>query len=1106
MSKTQSIKERLLSDENIFLAINYVKSYILNEELLSTVDQNYLEHLKDIYNVKLITTTIARVKSTLLKLIEDEESFFTITAYFKPKKINSEKEIIYRPLHTSSLINQISMVSMLQIIIFDYKDSTIIPSEISKLIPSNFYGNRISYDTKTLFKPWQEQYKKYTTNANDIYVESLKNKKFKYEVVLDLENFFPSINPLIFYNYLISKIPITIIENDLIIYKRIIYKLLFFELDNNFSDIECKWYYSKLRCNLKVNKYFAKGLPQGLPHTYYFANLFMLLIKDIYKKHFPGESFYYVDDSICFTNSKYNKSNFKKEIRKINKELKNLTDSYLQKQKTPNYYNYNKTDFEIKVHEDSKSFVAEIEKKQLNSGMMYLNSISRECSTFNFDYFSSNSDEEINILKNKTNIILKQIENEICRISKLSSSKDQEKDNTIQKLIRYRNFFKLRAQILKIKTMEINSQDIFKFSKIFEEENKIIKTMNKIVKDKQKEELIEQLTNDILLSTLNILLKFHQEAQLLYTNSTNNKNEIWQAIKELNQFAYSGYTNYSYILKSIDKYNSDIEQKEIISKYKTLNRTVNKKLQIIKNQQYKNKVIYFDKLLEKYNSNPKYIYTLIDLEYIFNKSTLIRNKNDNLTRVVFNSIYSYIFSYTPNDSFGIEKIGNSQITYFELLTICHLRNNSFRIKDFNDNYIQYKNDDYLSAIDYSVLQILPIFKTFVRDFEKIKNLILIHKYCCDTWKNGSKYLHFYTLHNQEHAINLIDNSIHLIHSFSYLQLKKLDFYILFASCYLHDISMVSLPDYNMFSNQDNLKSNEIYTKFYKEFEEANSINSTYQDRKKVLCDTYKEIDSFFEQNIRNEHAFSSAKGIRTFEELKFITPAIRELIAEVSQSHGYNSEDIYHSRSQAKTSLISLKYLKILLRLSDLLDLSKYRISKVILNHNLKELDNTSRFHWISHLLTDGYKINNEYKSNINSENDNEYSYIGKKSIEEKIILEIEILIAQTTEIKQENKPNSKQIIYSECCKDSYGKPTITLKFDESNQENISSSNFLCQWFKIKNQYLIEELIELKKYLNSIDDYFFKTDIEIKIVVKSNENIPNDIFDYLKDYIEDYDN
>ena len=61
-------------------------------------------------------------------------------------------------------------------------------------------------------------------------------------------------------------------------------------------------------------------------------------------------------------------------------------------------------------------------------------------------------------------------------------------------------------------------------------------------------------------------------------------------------------------------------------------------------------------------------------------------------------------------------------------------------------------------------------------------------------ENGSKDLTFFTLHNQEHSIELIQNymklSPKLLNRFS---LDKDEKFILFSACYLHDIGM--LKDY-----------------------------------------------------------------------------------------------------------------------------------------------------------------------------------------------------------------------------------------------------------------------------------------------------------------------
>jgi hypothetical protein len=189
--------------------------------------------------------------------------------------------------------------------------------------------------------------------------------------------------------------------------------------------------------------------------------------------------------------------------------------------------------------------------------------------------------------------------------------------------------------------------------------------------------------------------------------------------------------------------------------------------------------------------------------------------------------------------------------------------------------------------------------------------------------------------------------------------------------------------------------------------------------------------------------------------------------------------------------------------------MSRYRISKVILNHNLKELNATSRFHWISHLITDGYKLSTEYNSNIDF-SDNNIIFINKKNITEKIILTIDILISQTTEIvKNNNSKNCKYVKKSFFTNfnetEDNNSSLVTILCDKNSSCNGDKCNFLCKWFTKKNYFLLEELATLKEYLNNLDDNYFATDIEIRLNVVSNTNIPNNFFDYLNDYLENED-
>ena len=84
---------------------------------------------------------------------------------------------------------------------------------------------------------------------------------------------------------------------------------------------------------------------------------------------------------------------------------------------------------------------------------------------------------------------------------------------------------------------------------------------------------------------------------------------------------------------------------------------------------------------------------------------------------------------------------------------------------------------------------------------------------------------------------------------------------------------------------------------------------------------------------------------------------MRELVAEISEAHCADERNIYGAKSKASNQLVSIKFDKILLRLADLLDMSSYRVSKPILHHNMEQMSEKSAFHWISHLLIQGYKL-----------------------------------------------------------------------------------------------------------------------------------------------------
>lgn len=409
---------------------------------------------------------------------------------------------------------------------------------------------------------------------------------------------------------------------------------------------------------------------------------------------------------------------------------------------------------------------------------------------------------------------------------------------------------------------------------------------------------------------------------------------------------------------------------------------------------------------------------------------------------------------------------------------------------------------YEHTVDYSIMRVIEIFYSFVKEPVRIDNLIVTHKYICDVWKNGSKHLYFYTLHNQEHAIVLIQNIVKLINTIDFLKISSIDYYILFLACYLHDISMVKIPACDSFL-LDTDKADELaktlLDSYNEEFNKANLTKNVQGNDidilsvKKYMLDSYRKIDNYFEEAVRSKHANDSAAEIRKRSELNYLDTSMRELVAEVSEAHGADERDIYGIKSVASKQLISIKFDKILLRLADLLDMSSYRVSKPILYHNVEQMSEESAFHWISHLLTKGYSLRTEYEITDNAH------VLAPKNIIEKLVLEIPVNISQMSaltcgrtckKVGIDRNRLSQQGIVLVCgqeCK------------DNGNQER--NCNFLCKWFCVKNENLIKELAALKEYLNRNKNNYFKSAIEIRIKCNDRTSLDARQFEILNEYI-----
>jgi hypothetical protein len=1057
----------LYSKLNIYKAIYCLDSGIFEERLLSKEDKQLLWKLKNKFNFNLIDDVIEDVRKKMDSILKNDE-LFEVEVYFKPKKYKSVNNREYRPIHSSTLINQITMITMLNILLFDYKtdEKQIInytTSSLSKLIPNNFYGNIPSEEEHEIFKPWKTMYTKYMYDANETFSKAYKDNEFSYEICLDLKNFFPSIDPYIIYYLIIDKLKIIYIGEDFEFLKKIVYKLLNFKITN--FEYPYEYYYGKNIAHTKDKLLYSKGIAQGLPQSYYFGNLCMVKIHKIFDNIFPGKSFYYVDDSYIYTSSlKENdeEQDFKNRLKEVNAKIDSVTKEII-KSKENVYINLNNKvhdfqsnlEYNIEVHESGGKSQLSYIKDPINLSTSYLNSLTRQASMGGFDLKHVFSDVEDDILSNKFIALQDAIKKELSEIEDSINSKKYDKvkkqilETKQKKLIRYYKFFKYRLKVLSYRT----DGDYTEVTKFFTESLGIEK---KRVNIEDLKKYIELCKDDIFFISLYLLL----DNRLFFSLE-----KIEKILKKIDKIDIKLFENInqtcSYVKRIIDQ--SVIERIGTENSYDSINDIVINKFGRYTGIHTGKRKDKLKDLLSNYKEKDNLVPIVLEEKY--NYLNLLCNKSSDFERKILNALISNIFNVSADDNLNIRKNDRKLIQCCEFRILALIRNNNFTLK-YNYNLLKDiidKFDD--TIIETSIIEVIDIFKNYVNDPIYIDNLILIHKYTSDMWRNGSKYLYFYTLHNQEHAVDLIKNSVHILKSVDFLQISKYDYYLVFISCYLHDISMVKYPDLHSFTMDDNEESNLLYYEFIKKKNLS----------KKDIIDLYRRIDNYFEGFVRNTHAGDSADIIRKTNDLNFLENSVRENIAQISEAHGYDSRDVYKVKSTGKNQMLNYKFNKIILRFADLFDISSYRISIPILNNNIKNMSEISAFHWLSHYYIKGYDVVTSYTNN------SEENFLKPKNITEDI--NIIIYLKANKQLTSEESFNCK---YN--CINRIENDEIIIDFEEK-QCGDSKCNFICKWMAKKNEYLYNELAELQSYLNRNNENFFYTKIHVTIKMLEELNL-----------------
>jgi hypothetical protein len=1083
-----------------------MESYVFDKGLLDADDLELYYALSDKHNVELIETVIDSCQQKLKWIFEDKDHLFEAKVYFKLKNYDSEeKKLNFRPIHTAKLIDLLCMVSIMNCLMFDDNLDTGERklSDLSKLLPHNFYGNIPSTDVQFLFHRWQTKYKEYTKEVIEHCRAYQQNHSYLTEVSLDIKNFFPSISPKILYDYIVSKLSKTY-ENDKETLSMAVAKLLYFCVKQENIEPWSTYYYPDGTDLTGSTLYMSCGIPQGLPQSYFFGNLCMIEVKRLLMKEefFKGEAFFYVDDSVIYIQAKLDDNSFKTKIVSLNDSLAKWCDqTEKQKSDISNYIGADylvfqqKLSYKIQFHKGGKSIFTHIDEADNHYGPIA--TMTRETSMHSkLAYNLDEIDDKVSL--KKLEALDQVISKEISELTKKQEEGAENGNNgealasRLKLLKRFKKFFLYRNRLLKIRDKGGPSVEMQQdFNKRF------------LSKASSPKEFFEQFDEDIFQSEYRLLIQ-----KLGKKDAESIKNEIIAFEKQmLTGCGIEVESKSSSLFYTKDVESSCLMKPMLQDVYASLVRWARENFCGLKSMDPDRQMEWFRDFLsqEENKMDAHHIYGMMKVGYEEKTFTLfVMKASAEYQRRILNVYFSEIMDVVPSDALVFTKMNARRFRYAELRILAYLRNHNFDIEQFEE-FIEHIKDKDISnqmGIDMGLLEVLNVFIRNVRKPEWVDALIKTHRLTKGLWYNGSKFLNSYTLHNEEHAVTLITKSLELTNRIDYFVLKDIDFYILFLACYLHDISMVIHPDLGRLSSEngknmvmisDLMEQMRNEVKRFETIDIKDKKNSRFKDAGKFLITIFNEVYGYFETLVRDNHAKDSAKFIRDRSNslLYYLEPTLLSYVAKVSESHGYDVIDVYGLKSKAKDDTISLKYLMILIRLADLLDVANDRVNYHLLRQNLKNLSLTSKFHWISHLVTDKIELNTDYITDENAR-------MGEKPITEVINLVLHLNFKQMTVGKKRKCEGCQmeRVEDNDCL-------IIRILGGNHSLETCTEKKcmVLCCWMMQKHDWLVKELIALNDYLFTVNNSLFKTKINFIIRYRDEMRLDADMFDSVQEYL-----
>lgn len=818
---------------------------------------------------------------------------------------NDEKYVVKFTLYTSLKSISDDSPKYRQFKMYEIVDE--ISINIISMCVYRYYENLISYssyankladeDSKFFYKPYMQSYNAFTSNKYKL----MKSHGYNRLLITDIVEYYDRVN---------EKVLVDIFK-----------KYLPFDEDDTEIELFEKYFdFITLNCQ--------EGLPQGPIFSHFLGALLLYDLPKEFSIKFPQYHIdIYVDDLQIFYYSNGENTDDKSILDFIEEYLSfRLKGAEIERTSNDGY---------VFISKDKTSH---INLKAYDSRYLVL---SQELSAINliksdFRNLEENDKEHLKeLLDSNLKELQDLISNDIQKSDELGSAYKKQKRYT-----KYRKLLMINNESELIKTIRDlqNDEDVGLFDKSFSNYINAIKA-NFLYFGKSSQEFEDILDREVITK----LISFTQLDE--YENIKQYYNKVCSYfVKEYHQ--------------SCVRYRESLEAEIICSElslsliYKAVS---NLRDVVVKTVEVEDENIYFNKEIEfKCNSE--------EISLDLKESSEIYGRISNLSlqlRRIFERLF-HMNNFTNN----------------KVVLPFSNKNRPFKLAEYRIlQYLQTATDNILGKIDYILLildehiadrefelvdpEALEVIKVAIRSKcigKYLDNIIVAHHFVRDIWKNGAQDMPFYTLHNQEHSIELIrilSKIDERLNGRLFSRMNMIEKYTLFMSIYVHDLGMLFFSSEDLMQGNKCPQSQKIEMLIQKQFKQIQK-NGMHFTRGKIIrgaLDFHKQVSFYRTEKTRSEHSYNSR---RFSEEFKFIIPELKQVVLEIANNHYSDIKKMYVQDTWFEMSKIDVRYLSILLRVADSLDQSINRVSNTLYTYfekYVEEMDSTSISHWAKHML-----------------------------------------------------------------------------------------------------------------------------------------------------------